>query len=67
MLDEFRDMVKALHRAGIEVILDVVYSHTTESGANGPTLCYRGLANDFYYILKRIGPGMPITPAAATR
>jgi glycogen operon protein len=52
VLDEFRDMVKALHRADIEVILDVVYNHTTEAGADGPTLCYRGLANDFYYILE---------------
>jgi isoamylase len=52
-LDEFRDMVKALHRAGIEVILDVVYNHTAEGGADGPTLCYRGLANDFYYILEQ--------------
>jgi isoamylase len=53
VLDEFRDMVKALHRAGIEVILDVVFNHTTEGGRNGPTLCYRGLANDFYYILEK--------------
>jgi isoamylase len=53
VLDEFRDMVKALHRAGIEVILDVVFNHTTEGGVNGPTLCYRGLANDFYYILEK--------------
>jgi len=50
-LDEFRDMVKALHRAGLEVILDVVFNHTTESGHDGPTLCFRGLANDAYYIL----------------
>jgi glycogen operon protein len=50
-LDEFRDMVKALHRAGIEVILDVVYNHTTEGGANGPSVCFRGFANDTYYIL----------------
>jgi isoamylase len=53
VLDEFRDMVKALHRAGIEVILDVVFNHTAEGGAGGPTLCYRGLANDFYYILEQ--------------
>jgi glycogen operon protein len=53
VLDEFRDMVKAFHRAGIEVILDVVFNHTTEGGRNGPTLCYRGLANDFYYILDK--------------
>jgi glycogen operon protein len=52
VLDEFRDMVKALHRAGLEVILDVVFNHTTEGGATGPTLCYRGLANDYYYILE---------------
>jgi len=54
-LDEFRDMVKALHRAGIEVILDVVFNHTTEGGENGPTLSYRGLANEFYYILEKDG------------
>ena len=53
VLDEFRDMVKALHRAGIEVILDVVFNHTAEGGHGGPTLCYRGLANDFYYILEK--------------
>jgi glycogen operon protein len=51
-LDEFRTMVKALHRAGIEVILDVVYNHTAEGGQRGPTLCYRGLANNFYYMLE---------------
>jgi isoamylase len=51
VLDEFRDMVKALHRAGIEVVLDVVFNHTAEGPADGPTICYRGLANDHYYIL----------------
>ena len=50
-VDEFRDLVKALHRAGLEVILDVVYNHTAESGDDGPTFGYRGLANDDYYIL----------------
>ena len=53
VLDEFRDMVKALHRAGIEVILDVVFNHTSEGPHDGPTFCYRALANDFYYILER--------------
>ena len=53
MLDEFRDMVKALHRAGIEVILDVVYNHTAEGDESGPTLCYKGFANESYYILDR--------------
>ena len=50
-VDEFRDLVKALHRAGLEVILDVVYNHTAEVGADGPTFCFRGLANDDYYML----------------
>src|SRR6516164_6726174 len=50
-VDEFRDMVKALHRAGIEVILDVVYNHTAEGAEDGPTICFRGLANETYYIL----------------
>jgi len=50
-LDEFRDMVKELHRAGIEVILDVVFNHTTEGDHNGPTLSLRGLDNSTYYIL----------------
>jgi glycogen operon protein len=47
--DEFRDLVKACHRAGIEVILDVVYNHTAEVGADGPTFSWRGFANDEYY------------------
>ena len=50
-LDEFRDMVKALHRAGIEVILDVVFNHTAEDGHDGPTQCFRGLDNPTYYLL----------------
>jgi isoamylase len=52
VLDAFRDMVKALHRAGIEVILDVVYNHTAEGGEQGPTFCFRGLDNQAYYILE---------------
>ena len=51
-LDEFRDMVKALHRAGIEVILDVVFNHTAEGDHRGPTLSFRGLDNPTYYILE---------------
>ena len=50
-LDEFRDMVKALHRAGIEVILDIVYNHTAEGGADGPTTSFRGIDNTIYYLL----------------
>jgi glycogen operon protein len=52
-LHEFRDMVKALHRAGIQVILDVVYNHTAEGNERGPTFCFRGLDNRAYYILDR--------------
>jgi glycogen operon protein len=51
-VDEFRDMVKALHRAGIEVILDVVFNHTAEGDHRGPTLSFRGLDNPTYYILQ---------------
>ena len=50
VIDEFRDLVKALHRAGIEMILDVVFNHTTENAEDGPTLCWRGLADGTYYI-----------------
>ncbi|MGD8518432.1 MAG: glycogen debranching protein GlgX, partial [Anaerolineae bacterium] len=53
VLDEFRDMVKALHRAGIEVILDVVYNHTGEGDHTGPTLCFKGLENRVYYFLDK--------------
>jgi isoamylase len=48
---EFKDMVKALHRAGIEIILDVVYNHTGEGNHLGPTLCFRGIDNSAYYRL----------------
>jgi glycogen operon protein len=50
-LDEFRQMVFALHKAGIEVILDVVFNHTSEGTENGPTLCFRGIDNVIYYML----------------
>jgi isoamylase len=52
-VDEFRDMVKALHRAGIELILDVVFNHTAEGKHDGPTLCFRGIDNHAYYILEQ--------------
>jgi glycogen operon protein len=52
VLDEFRDLVKSLHRAGIEVILDVVYNHTAEGNHEGPTLSLRGLDNATYYMLQ---------------
>jgi isoamylase len=49
--NDFRHMVKALHRAGIEVILDVVYNHTCEGNHLGPTLCFKGIDNPAYYRL----------------
>jgi isoamylase len=48
---EFKNMVKELHKAGIEVILDVVYNHTAEGNHMGPTLCFRGIDNESYYRL----------------
>jgi glycogen operon protein len=48
---EFRQMVRALHAGGIEVLLDVVYNHTAEGNQDGPTLCFRGLDNPAYYRL----------------
>ena len=53
---EFQAMVDALHAAGLEVILDVVFNHTAEGGHLGPTLCHRGLDNPAYY---RLEPGDP--------
>jgi pullulanase/glycogen debranching enzyme len=55
-VDEFRDMVKALHRAHIEVILDVVFNRTAEDDESGPTLSLRGLVNPTYYLLDPENP-----------
>jgi glycogen operon protein len=55
VVGEFKEMVKALHRENIEVILDVVYNHTAEGNEQGPTLCFRGLDNATYYLLDREG------------
>lgn len=51
LLNEFRDMIKALHEAEIEVILDVVYNHTGEGNEMGPTYSFRGIDNTTYYLL----------------
>ena len=51
-VNEFKTMVKTLHSAGIEVILDVVYNHTAEGNEMGPTLCFRGVDNASYYRMK---------------
>jgi glycogen operon protein len=56
-IGEFREMVSALHRAGIEVILDVVYNHTAEGNHQGPTLSFRGIDNRAYY---RLQPDQPL-------
>ena len=53
---EFKQMVRTLHRNGIEVILDVVYNHTAEGNAYGPTICFRGLDNAGYYRLSSTDP-----------
>ena len=70
VLDEFRDLVKALHRAGIEVILDVVFNHTAEGAASGPgagpTLAYRALANADYYLLDADGTNVDDTGCGNT-
>jgi isoamylase len=55
-VEEFKAMVDSLHAAGLEVILDVVFNHTAEAGADGPTICFRGLDNPAYY---RLEPGNP--------
>ena len=55
-VDEFKAMVDALHAAGLEVLLDVVFNHTAEAGQFGPTLCYRGLDNRGYYRLDDDNP-----------
>ena len=51
-LDEFRSLVRELHRAGIEIILDVVFNHTSEGNELGPTLCFKGIDNAVYYLLR---------------
>ena len=48
---EFKEMVRAFHQAGIEVILDVVFNHTAEADELGPTLCFRGIDNAIFYTL----------------
>ena len=53
---EFKAMVDALHQAGLEVVLDVVFNHTAEAGPDGPALCFRGIDNTAYY---RTEPGNP--------
>ncbi|MEP7035907.1 MAG: glycogen debranching protein GlgX, partial [Actinomycetota bacterium] len=65
-LDEFKGMVKLLHAAGIEVILDVVYNHTCEQGRGGATLSWRGLDNRAYYRLDERGRDIDVTGCGNT-
>ena len=61
VLDEFKGMVRHLHEAGIEVILDVVYNHTAEADGHGPTFSWRGLDNPAYYHLDDRGDDLNFT------
>jgi len=54
-VNEFRELVKSFHQAGIEVILDVVYNHTCEGNEGGPTISFRGIDNAIYYMLDKQG------------
>ncbi|MDQ3450036.1 MAG: alpha-amylase family glycosyl hydrolase, partial [Actinomycetota bacterium] len=63
---EFKDMVRALHVAGLEVVLDVVYNHTGEGDLTGATLCFRGIDNAAYYRLDRTGGYADVTGCGNT-
>ncbi len=54
-VNEFREMVREFHKAGLEVILDVVFNHTGEGGAGGPVISFKGLDNNVYYMLDEAG------------
>lgn len=54
-IEEFKEMVKSLHREGMEVILDVVYNHTAEGNGHGPIYSFKGIANNIYYMLTPSG------------
>ena len=65
-LTEFKTMVRELHRAGIEVILDVVFNHTGEAGSGGPMYSFRGLDNTIYYLLSADGEYLDYTGCGNT-
>jgi glycogen operon protein len=65
-LKDFKTMVRALHKAGIEVILDVVFNHTAEGGEGGPTYSFRGLDNAIYYMLAPGGRYLDFTGCGNT-
>jgi pullulanase/glycogen debranching enzyme len=67
VIAEFKSMVRTLHAAGLEVILDVVFNHTAETDEFGPTLSFRGIDNQSYYRCRQaISPLTKTTVAAAT-
>ena len=59
---ELKEMVRTFHREGLEVILDVVYNHTSEGNEHGPTLSFRGLDNVIYYLLDKEGHNWTYLP-----
>ena len=63
---EFKEMVRAFHKAGIEVILDVVFNHTAEGNELGPTLCFRGMDNAIFYTLAATNATTRTIPEPAT-
>jgi glycogen operon protein len=65
-VDEFRGMVKALHRAGLQVMLDVVVNHTAEAGPDGPVLCWRGLSPRTWYLHGPDGAPIDVTGCGNT-
>jgi isoamylase/glycogen operon protein len=65
-ISEFKTLVRELHKNGIEVILDVVYNHTAEGGADGPCFSFRGIDNKTYYILSPDGKYLDFTGTANT-
>ena len=65
-VDEFRDLVKALHRAGLRVVIDVVYNHTAEAGADGPVIGWRGLADHVWYLGSAGGRYLDVTGCGNT-
>jgi isoamylase len=64
-MNEFRDLVKALHKAGIEVILDVVFNHTDEGNEQGPTQSFRGIDNHAFYLLDPNNPAVYLNYSGA--
>ena len=63
---ELKQLIKALHEAGIEIMLDVVFNHTAEGGADGPTISFRGIDNKTYYMLDSQGQYLNYTGCGNT-